>query len=111
MRSSLMRPDKAVRGRGSRCRSEIIDPPGCSHRLLPSITIIRKGEMVPDESPFAGYNKITDENYRDGTACLINNTRCVVCESIFTEEMYDISCYFYENLETIILIFMFIKYS
>lgn len=28
MRSSLMRPDKAVRGRGFRCRSEIIDPPG-----------------------------------------------------------------------------------
>lgn len=93
-----MRPDKAVRGRGSYCRSEIIDPPGCRHRLLPSITTIRKGEMVPDESPFAGYNKTADENYRDATTSLINNTRRVFCESyIFTGEMYDISCCFYKN--------------
>lgn len=102
MRSSLMRPDKAVRGRGSHCRSEIIDPPGCSHRLLPSIIAIRKNEMVPDESPFAGYNKIADENYRDATTSLINNMRRVFCE-FFIGEMYDISCclsmrILYENL-------------
>lgn len=29
--------------------------------------------MVLDESPFAGYNKITDENYRGAAASPANN--------------------------------------
>lgn len=54
-----------------------------NHRLS---TFIRKGEMVPDESPFAGYNKIADENYRGTAASLANNyaTRIFASRKFFS---------------------------